>query len=105
MLPACVACLCCLVVLPGCVARFCCLVVLPGVVASSCCLVVLPQLLVLARGIFEAHIHTNTYTGVQARGIFEAALAAKGKGWLAVPNIMVPLVGCVKEFESQVMCC
>ena len=65
----------------------------------------LPQLSVLARGIFEAHIHTNTHTGVQARGIFEAALAAKGKGWLAVPNIMVPLVGCVKEFESQVMCC
>ena len=42
---------------------------------------------------------------VQARGIFEAALAAKAKGWVAVPNIMVPLVGCVKEFETQVMCC
>ena len=30
---------------------------------------------------------------------------AKAKGWVAVPNIMVPLVGCVKEFETQVMCC
>jgi pyruvate, orthophosphate dikinase len=40
-------------------------------------------------------------SAMQARGIFEAALAAKAKGWVAVPNIMVPLVGCVKEFESQ----
>ena len=40
-------------------------------------------------------------SAMQARGIFEAALNAKAKGWVAVPNIMIPLVGCVKEFETQ----
>ena len=38
---------------------------------------------------------------LQARGIFEAALSAKEKGWISVPNIMIPLVSCAKEFESQ----
>jgi len=40
-------------------------------------------------------------SAMQARGIFEAALMAKGKGHVCIPNIMVPLVGCVKEFEKQ----
>jgi len=40
-------------------------------------------------------------SAMQARGIFEAALAAKAKGWVATPNILIPLVSCVKEFEGQ----
>ena len=38
---------------------------------------------------------------MQARAIIEAALNVKAKGVVALPEIMVPLVGTVKEFEHQ----
>lgn len=46
----------------------------------------------------------NTYpeiTEMQTRAIIEAALNVKQKGKTAIPEIMVPLVGTVKEFEEQ----
>ncbi|HEY5688878.1 MAG TPA: pyruvate, phosphate dikinase [Yeosuana sp.] len=46
----------------------------------------------------------NTYpeiTEMQARAIIEAALNLKAKGILAIPEIMVPLIGTVEEFEMQ----
>lgn len=38
---------------------------------------------------------------MQARAIIEAALNVKAKGVVAIPDIMVPLVGTVKELEHQ----
>ena len=46
----------------------------------------------------------NTYpeiTEMQARAIIEAALNLKEKGIEAKPEIMVPLIGTLKEFEEQ----
>jgi len=46
----------------------------------------------------------NTYpeiTEMQARAIIEAALNLKAKGIMAKPEIMVPLIGTVAEFEMQ----
>jgi len=46
----------------------------------------------------------NTYpeiTEMQARGIIEAALNCKAKGIDAKPEIMVPLIGTVKEYKMQ----
>jgi pyruvate, orthophosphate dikinase len=46
----------------------------------------------------------NTYpeiTEMQARAIIEAALNLKAKGIVAKPEIMVPLIGTVQEFEMQ----
>jgi pyruvate,orthophosphate dikinase len=46
----------------------------------------------------------NTYpeiTEMQARAIIEAALNLKARGIKAVPEIMVPLIGTLKEFEEQ----
>lgn len=46
----------------------------------------------------------NTYpeiTEMQTRAIIEAALNLKEKGIICNPEIMVPLVGSVKEFEAQ----
>ncbi|WP_298236696.1 pyruvate, phosphate dikinase [uncultured Algibacter sp.] len=46
----------------------------------------------------------NTYpeiTEMQTRAIIEAALNLKEKGIICKPEIMVPLVGTVKEFEAQ----
>lgn len=46
----------------------------------------------------------NTYpeiTEMQTRAIIEAALNLKAKGIVSKPEIMVPLVGTVKEFEMQ----
>jgi pyruvate,orthophosphate dikinase len=46
----------------------------------------------------------NTYpeiTEMQARAIIEAALNLKSKGIDARPEIMIPLVGTIKEFEIQ----
>ena len=46
----------------------------------------------------------NTYpeiTEMQARAIIEAALNLKKRGIVAIPEIMVPLIGTVKEFEMQ----
>jgi len=46
----------------------------------------------------------NTYpeiTEMQARAIIEAALNLKAKGIVAKPEIMVPLIGTVAEFEMQ----
>ncbi len=46
----------------------------------------------------------NTYpeiTEMQARAIIEAALNLKQKGIVAKPEIMVPLIGTVKEFDMQ----
>lgn len=46
----------------------------------------------------------NTYpeiTEMQTRAIIEAALNLKAKGIVSTPEIMVPLVGTVKEFEMQ----
>ncbi len=46
----------------------------------------------------------NTYpeiTEMQARAIIEAALNLKAKGIKALPEIMVPLIGTVEEFEMQ----
>ena len=46
----------------------------------------------------------NTYpeiTEMQTRAIIEAALNLKEKGVVCKPEIMVPLVGTVKEFEAQ----
>ncbi len=46
----------------------------------------------------------NTYpeiTEMQTRAIIEAALNLKAKGIVCLPEIMVPLVGTVKEFEAQ----
>jgi pyruvate,orthophosphate dikinase len=46
----------------------------------------------------------NTYpeiTEIQARAIIEAALNVKAKGIVAIPEIMVPLIGTVKEFIMQ----
>ncbi|WP_291866415.1 pyruvate, phosphate dikinase [Maribacter sp.] len=46
----------------------------------------------------------NTYpeiTEMQTRAIIEAALNLKEKGIIAKPEIMVPLVGTLKEFEAQ----
>ena len=46
----------------------------------------------------------NTYpeiTEMQARAIIEAALNLKAKGIKVLPEIMVPLIGTVKEFELQ----
>tara|TARA_R110002049_G_scaffold303214_1_gene497354 strand:- start:2141 stop:4870 length:2730 start_codon:yes stop_codon:yes gene_type:complete len=40
-------------------------------------------------------------TEMQSRAIIEAALNLKEKGIICKPEIMVPLVGTVKEFESQ----
>ena len=40
-------------------------------------------------------------TEMQARAIIEAALNLKSKGIKAIPEIMVPLVGTVKEFKMQ----
>ncbi len=46
----------------------------------------------------------NTYpeiTEMQARAIIEAAMNLKAKGIKVLPEIMVPLIGTVKEFELQ----
>jgi len=46
----------------------------------------------------------NTYpeiTEMQARAIIEAALDAKAKGFNAIPEIMVPLIGTAAEFKLQ----
>jgi pyruvate,orthophosphate dikinase len=46
----------------------------------------------------------NTYpeiTEMQSRAIIEAALNLKERGIICIPEIMVPLVGTVKEFEFQ----
>lgn len=46
----------------------------------------------------------NTYpeiTEMQARAIIEAAINLKKKGIETIPEIMVPLIGTVKEFELQ----
>ena len=46
----------------------------------------------------------NTYpeiTEMQARAIIEAALNLKNKGIVAVPEIMIPLIGTIEEFEMQ----
>ncbi|MDO9547806.1 MAG: pyruvate, phosphate dikinase [Candidatus Marinimicrobia bacterium] len=46
----------------------------------------------------------NTYpeiTEMQARGIIEAALNSKARGIDAKPEIMVPLIGTVKEYKMQ----
>ncbi|MGV8947120.1 MAG: pyruvate, phosphate dikinase [Lutibacter sp.] len=46
----------------------------------------------------------NTYpeiTEMQTRGIIEAALNLKARGIVAVPEIMVPLIGTLKEFIAQ----
>jgi pyruvate,orthophosphate dikinase len=46
----------------------------------------------------------NTYpeiTEMQTRAIIEAALNLKAKGIVCLPEIMVPLVGTVEEFEMQ----
>ena len=46
----------------------------------------------------------NTYpeiTEMQARAIIEAALNVKKKGFTAIPEIMVPLIGTSAEFEMQ----
>jgi pyruvate, orthophosphate dikinase len=46
----------------------------------------------------------NTYpeiTEMQTRAIIEAALNLKARGITAIPEIMVPLVGTVAEFEAQ----
>ena len=46
----------------------------------------------------------NTYpeiTEMQTRAIIEAALNLKEKGVICKPEIMVPLIGTVKEFEAQ----
>ena len=46
----------------------------------------------------------NTYpeiTEMQSRAIIEAALNLKQKGVICIPEIMIPLVGTVKEFEAQ----
>ncbi len=46
----------------------------------------------------------NTYPEIsemQARAIIEAALNLKAKGIVAKPEIMIPLVGTLKEFEMQ----
>jgi len=46
----------------------------------------------------------NTYpeiTEMQARAIIEAALELKSEGITAIPEIMIPLIGTVKEFEMQ----
>ncbi|MDV7188372.1 pyruvate, phosphate dikinase [Lutibacter sp. TH_r2] len=40
-------------------------------------------------------------TEMQARAIIEAALNLKKKGIIAKPEIMVPLIGTIQEFESQ----
>jgi pyruvate,orthophosphate dikinase len=40
-------------------------------------------------------------TEMQARAIIEAALNVKAKGIIAKPEIMVPLIGTLAEFESQ----
>jgi pyruvate,orthophosphate dikinase len=40
-------------------------------------------------------------TEMQARAIIEAALNLKSQGIKAIPEIMVPLIGTVKEFELQ----
>lgn len=41
-------------------------------------------------------------TGMQARAIFEAAVAVKKKGKTVIPEIMIPLVGDVNELKLQV---
>ena len=38
---------------------------------------------------------------MQARAIFEAALNAKARGTAVVPEIMVPLVGTIRELDQQ----
>ena len=46
----------------------------------------------------------NTYpeiTAMQARAIIEAALNLKAKNIVAVPEIMIPLVGKIEEYEMQ----
>jgi len=46
----------------------------------------------------------NTYpeiTEMQTRGIIEAALNLKARGIVAVPEIMVPLIGTLSEFTAQ----
>ena len=46
----------------------------------------------------------NTYpeiTEMQTRAIIEAALNLKGRGITCKPEIMIPLVGTVREFEAQ----
>ncbi len=46
----------------------------------------------------------NTYPEIsemQARAIIEAALNLKAKGIKAIPEIMIPLIGTVQEFEMQ----
>ncbi|BAL95459.1 pyruvate, phosphate dikinase [Rubrivivax gelatinosus] len=40
-------------------------------------------------------------TEMQARAIFEAALNAKSRGTAVVPEIMVPLVGTIRELDQQ----
>ncbi len=40
-------------------------------------------------------------TAMQVRAILEAALQAEGRGVRALPEIMIPLVGHVREFEAQ----
>ena len=40
-------------------------------------------------------------TEMQARAIFEAAVAVAKKGIKVIPEVMIPLVGSVKELENQ----
>jgi pyruvate, orthophosphate dikinase len=40
-------------------------------------------------------------TEMQARAIFEAAVQVAKKGIKVIPEVMIPLIGSVKEFENQ----
>ena len=40
-------------------------------------------------------------TEMQARAIFEAAVQVAKKGMKVIPEVMIPLVGNVKELENQ----
>ena len=40
-------------------------------------------------------------TEMQARAIFEAAVQVAKKGMKVIPEVMIPLIGGVKELEDQ----
>ena len=40
-------------------------------------------------------------TEMQARAIFEAAVQVAKKGVKVIPEIMIPLIGSVEEFDNQ----
>ncbi len=40
-------------------------------------------------------------TEMQARAIFEAAVQVAKKGIKVIPEVMIPLIGSVEEFENQ----